>query len=288
MKLNYSSNLKIYFLLLACFLHLSNCGENSQSEFSDSLIEVRVAPDGVQPQIFLQPGGTKICRRGLPDESRYGLNPTAEDTLTDESNSGGEGGESSDAASGPSDVTTQSSQAITTEVEEAWFQMGLEIGNRSDKYFLRINQLIFSIFASWGTEPLSATIELTSGSYCQSDPLYIITPIPRGSKKPIVLQYLPYKKNYPNNLTLYVSGVPLPEGPPPREGEEGGSEVMDNIRANLEGQAPQQSNEQFVITYLPTYRVKLTLLGEWIDRDQNPKANFQKTIRFNLTSQFFN
>lgn len=290
MNLNHFSNSKIHLLILSLFLYLNSCGGNAQgSEFSENLIEVRVAPAGTQPQIFIQPGGTKICRQGLPDESIYGLTPDAVEALGGESSSGGEGeGESGDGASPEqSAVTEQRNQVLTADVEEAWFEMGLEIGNRSDKYYLRIRQLIFNISANWGTEVLRGRVEITSG-YCQSDPLYIITPIPRGSKKPVVLQYLPYKKNHPNNLTLYVSGVPLPEGPPERDGEEGGSEVMDNIRADLENQAPQQNNEQFVITYLPTYRVQLVLLGDWIDRDRNTKANFQKTIRFTLTSQFLN
>ena len=290
MNLNHVSNSKIHLLILSLFLYFNNCGGNAQGggEFSENLIEVRVAPDGIQPQIFIQPGGTKICRRGLPDESIYNLAPDEVEALGAESSSGGEEGEDSGGeSSGESAVTEQRNQVITADVEEAWFEMGLEIGNRSDKYYLRINQLIFNISANWGTEVLRGRVEITSG-YCQSDPLYIITPIPRGSKKPVVLQYLPYKKNHPNNLTLYISGVPLPEGPPERDGEEGGSEVMDNIRANLEDQAPQQDNEQFVITYLPPYRVRLTLLGDWIDRDRNTKANFQKTIRFTLTSQFLN
>ena len=287
MKLNHFLNSKIHLFILSLFLCLNNCGGNSQGgEFSENLIEIQVAPIGKQPQIFLQPGGTKICRRGLPDESIYNLTRDEVETLTEETSSGE--GESSGESSEQPNVTAQRNQVITTDVEAAWFEMGLVIGNRSDKYFLRINQLIFNISAKWGTEGLSGRIELTSGSYCQSDPLYIITPIPRGSKKPTALQYLPYKKNYPNNLILYVSGVPLPEGPPKRDGEEGESEVMDNIRADLDNQAPQQNNEQFVLTYLPTYRVSLVLLGQWIDRDRNPKANFQKTIRFTLTSQFLN
>ena len=291
MKLNHFLNSKIHLFILSLFLCLNNCGGgNSQgSEFSENLIEVRVAPEGKQPQIFLQPGGTKICRRGLPNESIYGLTPDEVKTLKEEESSGGGEGESGGESSAEQpNVTTQRNQVITTDVEAAWFEMGLIIGNRSDKYYLRINQLIFNISAKWGTESLNARIEHTSGSYCQSDPLYIITPIPRGSTKPEVLQYLPYQKNHPNNLTLYVSGVPLPEGPPKKDGKEGSSEVMDDIRANLENQAPQQNNEQFVLTHLPVYRVQLVLLGEWIDRDRNSKANFQKTIRFTLTSQFLN
>ena len=292
MNLNHFSNSKIHLLILSLFLYLNNCGGNAQGgEFSENLIEARVA-DGKQPQIFLQPGGTKVCRRGLPNESVYNLTPDELEVLQEQQSSSGEEDEAGESSgvepSEQSTVTVQRNQVVTTDVEEAWFEMGLEIGNRSDKYYLRINQLIFYISANWGTEVLSRRLEITSG-YCQSDPLYIIIPIPRGSKEPVVLKYLPYKKNHPNNLILFVSGVPLPEGPPKRNEEEEESQVMDNIRAELENQAPQQeNNEQFVITYLPTYRVRLVLLGDWIDRDRNTKANFQKTIRFTLTSQFLN
>ena len=276
--------IKKQFLLFSSSFLLSSCGsvgtQQQNSETADDLISIRVAPEGVQPRISLQPGGTKICRRGLPDESVYNLTPDeAEEALADQ-----EQAEEATQTSG----TEQRIQTITTDVEAAWFEMGLEIGNRSDKYYLKIDQLIFYISANWGSELLSSRIEINSGSYCQSDPLYIITPKPRGASKPEVLQYLPFKKNHPNNLILYISGVSIPEGPPKREEDESGSSpVLDNIRANLEQQA-QQPKEQFVLNYLPPYKVQLTLHGEWIDRDRRHIANFRKKITFSITSQFLN
>ncbi len=275
----------VLFLLTTSACNLSMTQQGSGGEPSENAVDVFIEPDGRRPLVFVTQGGTKICRRGLPNESIYGLAPDetteTEDTATTDGTS---------SAETPQQQTR--TQNITIEVGENWFEMGLLIVNKSKSYYLVIEQLMFSISANYGSELLTHRETISSG-YCGTDPLYIIPPTRKDAKEGSYAgdRYQPFRKSYVNNLTLYVSGIPIPEGPPPqREEETGGANGVDEIRANAQNaiQTIPRAPEAFVLTYLPNYRVQLLLNGYWIDRNRNNVANFRKKINFSLSSQFLN
>ena len=276
--------------LTLIFLGLTSCEQTTTRLDRDSgvvlenSLDVFVGPQGVKPLVFLQAGGDKICRRGFPEEFIYGLD-------TDETRLAEDNTETTDNQGGETD--TSDSELITTSVSENWFEMGLIIVNKHRSYYAIIEQLVFSISAPWGGETLSERVEIPS-NYCETSPLYIVPPT-SGSRSNAFSGnlYEPLKKNYVNNMTLYVSGVPIPTGPPKQLEEESGSDTLSNIRATADDAAgsgavtsPQQSEENFILTYLPTYRVQLLLYGYWVDKSRTRKANLTKKINFTLSSQF--
>jgi hypothetical protein len=280
----------ILIMILSLLLTTSACNispqQGSGGELSESAVDVFVEPSGERPLVFVTNGGTKICRRGLPDESVYGLAPDeVKAAENDEATTGGEAGDTT--AQQQSGVDT-----LTTDVGDNWFQMGLLIVNKSKSYFLVIEQLMFFISANYGSDLLTHRATISSG-YCGTDPLYIIPPTRKDAKPGAYAgdRYQPARKKYINNLTLYISDIPIPEGPPPQEeDDDGGSDSLSGIRANAQAatQTTPRAPEEFVLTYLPNYRVQLLLNGYWIDRERKNVANFRKKINFSLSSQFLN
>lgn len=270
------------FLLTTGACNPVNLSSQQQGELSESTVEVFVEPNGIRPLVFATTGGTKICRRGLPDENIYGLEPD-EVTAAEEA-------ETTTEDTGETASQQESIDTITTDVGDNWFQMGLLIVNKSKSYYLVVETLMFFISAPYGSDLLTSRATISSG-YCGTDPLYIVPPTRKDAKPGAYAgdRYQPAKKNYINNLTLYVGDIPIPEGPPPQREEEGESNSLAGIRANA--QATTQTTaprapEEFVLTYLPNYRVQLLLSGYWIDRERNNVANFRKKVRFSLSSQF--
>lgn len=268
-----------FLLLLTSACNFSVTQQKSGLNIPENTVDVLIQPKGVKPLVFLGEGGRKICRRGLPDEKVYDLKP--EETKEEEEQTE-EGAEQSSNA-------TTATHIISTEVGDNWFQMGLLIVNKSNSYHLIIEQLVFVISAPWGDELLIRRANISSG-YCNSSPLYIIRPTPKNATNQYVgYLYQPLKKNYQNNLTLFVSGVPIPEGPPTRKKENNnGPDALNDIRATAQqsiGNIPKAPDE-FVLTYLPPYKVQLLMFGYWTDRDRNRVANFAKKINVSLSSQF--
>ena len=272
-----------FLLLLTSACDLSFTQQKSGVDLSENTVDVFIQPNGAKPLIFLKEGGTKICRRGLPDEKIYGLDPEENTEQQTEEN----------AEQDPAATPQRTTYIISTDVKENWFQMGLLIVNKSNSYFLIIEQLKFVITARWGDKTLKNSVDISSG-YCGSDPLYIIPPTPtsESAKTPKYRgdPYQPFKKNHVNNLTLFVNGVPIPDEPPTRKKEGSGSDTLDETRATQEAAETTAPNgsEEFILTYLPPYKVRLIISGYWIDKSRNSVANFIKEINFSLASQFLN
>ena len=274
-----------WFLFAGLFLATIACDlqqqqNNSQTNVNESAVDVRIiSRDGDTPLVFLKSAEQQICRRGIPPEGIYGLDPRKQDE--------GDGG--AQAGQGEQEETS-TRQAITESVGENWFRMGLEIVNKNSNYWLVVDQLELSISAPWGDKLLTGTSNLSS-SYCQTDPLYIIPPTRRTGAQFDVYKYEPEKTDHLNNLTLYISGVPIPDAPPNyRVNEDGG---LGDIRATAQDAAgtagaPPQAEEVFVLTRLPRYRVQMVLYGHWIDKSRNYIANFQKKVNFSIASRFLN
>ncbi len=149
--------------------------------------------------------------------------------------------------SGMPDHGTQEGRTedTTISVSPNWFSMGLNIANSSKDYSLIIKKLVFIISDQLENEILNGKKEINSG-YCGTDPLYTVLPS-------IKLPYEPSRRNYVNNLTLFVDDVPIP------------NDKDDTSNA------------------LPTYRVQLVLHGHFVDKDKNFVDNFKKEIFFSYS-----
>ena len=278
-------NRKCFFNLTILFfplLTINGCGLSTQQgneggTLSETSLAVLIAPIDSEknPLVFLTEGGEKICRKNLPDDARYGLDPeeVREEDDDDE-------GENADA--------NTSNQPITTEIDTNWFQIGLVIVNKHSSYYAIVKNLVFSISAKWGSETLTGRTEIQSG-YCGSDPLYIVPPTPKGSKPGSYRgeKFEPEKADSLNNLILFVSGIPIPEDHPKQEEEGSPDDTLNNIRATSQGGQNKEQREFFLNT-LPPYKVKLHVIGYWTDKSRNRKAILRKTVTFRLSSKFLN
>ena len=235
---------------------------------TDNNVDVVVVPQS--PEIFLTKSLKKICRRGAPDEKIYGLDP---ETETDDEQS--QQGEQQSQQQNLQKVNT------TVDVEENWFKMGLVIVNKSTEYYLVVDQLVFIISAEWGKDTLKATKQIGSG-YCGTDRLYTIRPTPQGQTGRFSGdKYEPLKRDDPNNLTLFIDGVPIPEGPPKDE------EEVSDVQKSARGQNANTNTNEFIVQYLPPYTVEMHMMGSWIDKNRETKANFTKIVKFSLSSSFY-
>ena len=275
----------VFLLTTSCGMFVNPSDDSNAAKANSNLILVEIAPEGRQPEVFYN-DHEAICRRGMPNPNEYGLDRPE----TEEEGEAAVGGEGADpGAQEERDVTT------TVNVSSHWFSIGLQIANRSEEYFLVIEQLVFIMSAQWGSELLTGRKEISSG-YCGTDPLYIIQPNIR-------LRYEPSRKNYINNLTIFVDGVPFPTGPQISQQSPGAGGV--NAGAQPGGQQPaggqqpggaaQQApgvgalsqNDEYVPDTLPSYRVQLVLHGYFIDKTRKYIANFKKEVFFSTTSAFF-
>lgn len=270
---------KLFFIgfLLFSILITSSCnlGGGSSSSLSSNIIDVFIAPIK-EPEVFLLAGGSQICRRSIPDESIYGLDPIETDEQEEE---GGEQDQQQEALR---------ARVISVDVDENWFKTGLVIVNKSTDYYLIVDQIVFVMSAPWGNERLTGRAEISSG-YCQTDPLYIVPPTPKNVKDRFFgYKYEPFQKYAVNNLTLFVSGVPVPDGPPKREGDEaGGSNTQGaSSRGQQSEQVPRES-EAFIIDSLPSYRVQMLMKGYFVDKQRSVVSNFTKKVKFSLSSSFY-
>lgn len=289
--------MRLIIFLFFGFLVLGACskqGKTKKNTKSSNNVDILIQPTQEKPLISLGPGGTKICRRGeLPIDTIYGLNknelPTTKTTTT-----------TTTSNTGATPAATPS--FVTTSVGNNWFKIGLLIVNKRDDYWLIIEKLDFVMTANWGNQILKGTFSISSGSYCNSEYLYIISPTPKGRSNSFTGNlYQPFKtttkNNYFNNLTLYVSGVPLPTTPAVNEKNSSTNTAADNtlktIRATAEtgqkqGGGAAAAPEKFVLDYLPPYKVNMYITGRWIDKSRNDKGGFVRKVRFSLSSRFIN
>ena len=263
----------------------SQLNQKGSGSGSAGNVDIFIQPNGEKPLIVRGDGGTKICRRGeLPPDTFYGL--ARNEVAVQEA--GQEAGQEGDAANQP-----QLTQALTTTTAgEDWFKMGLLIVNKRTDWFLLIENLEFVITAPWGDELLSHRTHISSGYCRQPEHLYIIPPTPKNKQNSYTGNlYQPFQSSavdkYVNNLTLYVSGVPIPKEAPTYKEDDSSSTALKQIRATGQRQTPT-APKAFVLTYLPPYTVQLSVTGRWIDKDRVDKGNFARLIRFSLFSRFLN
>ncbi len=288
------------------FFGLGACNQNQAGKRgSDSqLVDIRISSGGEalggRPLVYLHEGGTKICRRGLPDPKVYGLT---------HKNCGIEEEEEEETASdtGTTTTTTDTETTTTTEEEEEdneiphtvgknWFETGLFIVNKSTTEWLIIESISFTIYGTWGNTALQGQKELSSG-YCGTTPLYKIPPSPKGSSANSTqvrrdLLYQPNQSDVLNNLKLYIDGVPIPTAPPETrdaEGGGGGEQARSpGDQGTAGGNQVEPEPELFVLDRLPHYRVQALARGYWINEKCETMHNFEKKFRFSLSSSFQN
>lgn len=265
----------LFFVFSFLITNSCNLGTTASNSISSNTVDVFIAPNGKDPEVIVTEGGTKICRRGFPDADVYGLDPieTADETEAD-----------SEEDQQPETLRTR---VITVDVDENWFQMGLIIVNKSRDHFLIVEQLTFVISAPWGDELLTGRTDISSG-YCQTDPLYIVPPTPKNAKNQFSgNKYEPFKKDAVNNLTLFISGVPVPEGPPTRKEDEESDNLQEIRSLGQQQNTIPQAPEAFILDRLPSYRVEMLMSGYFTDKQREVKANFSKKVKFSLSSRFF-
>ena len=281
-RLTHLKNQKRLLFVIFCmfsFLITNSCNlkTTASNSLSSNTIEVFIAPSGKDPEVVLTKGGSKICRRGFPDDSVYGLDPieTADEDEEADSEQNQQQG-------------TLRTRVVTVDVDENWFQMGLIIVNKSRDHYLIVEQITFVVSAPWGGELLTGRADISSG-YCQTDPLYIVPPTPKNAKDSFSgNKYEPFKKDAVNNLTLFVSGVPVPEGPPKRGEDEGSNNNLQEIRSLGQQQSGvPQASEAFILDRLPSYKVEMLMSGYFTDKRRAVIANFTKKVKFSLSSKFF-
>ncbi len=282
----------------------SNTSRSSSSEPTAESILVELAPtDRPFPEVFFK-GREAVCRRGRPDEVP-GLENEQEKTTQATGDGASADGEEPAAGTTPN-ANPPTVTFTTTTVADNWFSFGLHFANNSNLYLV-IERLVFNISGHWGQDVLTGQSEIGSG-YCETDPLYTIPP-------KVKRRYEPHRKNYVNNLILYVSGVPVPTGPPvsdsvnnagagagagagalasqqgtgrganPQSQQAGGGTQTGDTQANNQP-PPLNQNDEYVINRLPSYRVQLLLEGSFITNQGVTRANFRKALVFYTTSQF--
>jgi len=270
---------KYIILLMSCF-YLVNCGlltsssSQSSAETSEGVlsgnIEILIAPYGERPLVFTDAKSNAICRKGYPSHA-YGLEPEevegdeleqSPDDLDSEGNS-----VESEAEELPSP------SKIFTDVNEGWFKIGLHFGNWSS-YYLVVESLRFTMSANWGDEILTGSKEISS--YCDSDPLYIIPPQTK-------VVYNPDRSRSMGNLQIYVDGLPIPTAAP-QYSETQSETDADAPPTELQNQS--RHPEVFQLTYLPSYRVQLLVVGHFMDERRNYVGNFTRKLIFYTSSKF--
>ena len=222
-------------------------------------------------KIFLEGADKQICHRGRPDKDFYGL--TIKEEEEEDTNN------QQNTENTPQ--TDTSAKRSTLDVEENWFKVGLTITNKSTENWLIVNSAEFDISAQWGKDTLKSTKPFNK-NYCSSEYLYIVPPTPEKDAQKNQFSgnsYAPDKQNNPNNLTLYITGVPIPEkAAETLQQEDSKSDTKSNTPTN-------QPEKKFILTHLPTYTVTGTLRGSWVDKEENPVDNFNTQFQFTIPQQ---
>lgn len=288
--------MKYLFLFLFILVACEDLPSRTSSRPETDNVDIFIQPNGERPQISLGKGNTQICRRGvIPADTIHGLEKNEIQTSNTPSPTPTNNSADPNTNSNTNTNTIKPRPEVT-EVGENWFKMGLLIVNKRRDYWLVIEQLKFIITANWGNK-LLRTEQIISSGYCKSEYLYIIAPTPAGQKNSFTGNiYQPHRystdNTYINNLTLYVSGVPIPTEHPVKTIGNQQSTAADNTinsitrRSNPNQQLDSSMNEPFILTYLPPYKVQLIIIGRWIDKKRNDKGYFSRLIKFNLTYNF--
>ena len=312
--------IKVLFLGLTVFVFLSACdflrtqGSTNRNNLVDILIfgEGGKQGEGKPPKVFLKGRKSQVCRRGFPDPKVYYLDKeNCFDLGKDEA-----GSESDSNTSSPTTGATEPPQTPnpltnnnpdseesnqnfqTKDIGDNWFKIGLAFVNLSkEKEWLIIDHIDFEISGRWGSEPLKSEATIDS-SYCESQhPLYIIPPLENlTGRANAVYVYEPAKSKYFNNLTLFIEGLKIPEGPPvdlsggDTSSSTGPTNRQGGSDRNEDSPASQQEEEPpvFVLDRLPNYQVQGLARGYWINEDCETIHNFEKSFRFALSSSFQN
>ena len=213
-------------------------------------------------------GGDFICRRGFPVEERYDLDL---DELNDDPKTDLETETETETKTTETDNKRQDN--VLTTVGDNWFKVGFNFQNKSEHHLI-IDQITFYMEASYGTEPLIGTIEVNT-SYCGSNSefiptsaLYIIPPT--GNEG---YNYNENLKNGINNLTIFVSGVPLPTAP--------------KQSINTLPSPETDTKEPFVSTSVPTYNVTARFFGRLVNSKIKEQNTVVKKIFFTVPGYSF-
>ena len=263
------------FFIFVIFFGTLSCDFSKQGAIQPStLVDVYVEQVS---KIFLEGADKQICHRGRPDKDFYGLT-LKEEEEDDNTNNQQQGTENQNTQQQQTDTSAKRS---TLDVEENWFKAGLVITNKSTEHWLIVNSVEFDISAKWGKDTLKSTKPFNK-NYCGSEYLYIVPPTPEKDAQKNQFSgnfYAPDKQNNPNNLTLYITGVPIPEkAAETLQQEDSKSDTKSNTPTN-------QPEKKFILTQLPSYRVTVTLRGSWVDKEENPVDNFNTQFQFTIDSQ---
>ncbi len=272
------------FILITLFLSLffTNSCEIFEKATGGTTTNINIVPSptrGDNTQILSNrinlKGGEFICRRGFPLEERYDLDldelnddpPTSTETETDDETE-------TETETNTAQNQNKRQDNVLTTVGDNWFKVGFNFQNKSEHHLI-IDQIIFYMKASYGTESLTKTIEINT-TYCGSNSefiptsaLYIIPPT--GAQAGY--HYNENLKNGINNLTIFVSGVPLPTSP----------------KQLINSRPPSENDEKepFVPTRIPTYNVTARFFGTLVNSKIVETDRVVKKIFFTVPGQSF-
>ena len=258
-----------FFILITIFLCLfltNSCDilERVETLSGGTVSNINITPNPTEGgsqklsrQINIK-GGEFICRRGFPLEERYDLDL---DELNDEPIDSTESSDSGATAAAASAENRRQDNVLTT-VADHWFKVGFNFQNKTE-FHLIIERITFRMEANYGTEPLTGTIEINT-SYCGANsefiPVSALYIIPPTGEKDEGYNYKENLKNGINNLTIFVSGVPLPTGP------------RQSFRSSATSEDADE--EPFILTEVPAYKVTAIFYGHLV----NPQLEEQNTV----------
>ena len=271
MKYHFFSLIIIFF----SFILTNSCGIFEQGQTGNLIITP--SPTGENTKMSLSnrinlKGGEFICRRGFPLEERYDLDL---DELLDEDLPPTSTETETETETETTETDNKRQDNVLTTVGDNWFKVGFNFQNKSEHHLI-IDQIIFYMKAIFGTEPLTSTIEINT-TYCGSNSEFIPTEalyiIPPTGPDETGYNYNDIGKNSINNLTIFISGVPLPTAP--------------KKSINSPPSSKTDTKEPFVPTSIPTYNVTARFFGRLVNSKIKEQERVVKKVYFTVPGQFF-
>ena len=204
-----------------------------------------------------------VCRKGLP----YDYIPPWTKKIRREED---------EDPTAPGDTEEEPDDTIRVDVADRWFKVVPLIANNTP-YYLTITDINFKISAGGSGERQEKEESFSSGSYCNTDPLYYFEP--RGSSRDedkisyTLIEDLD-KKFHMGNMVLFIGGLP---------------DIEQNNDSSSSGGSTSSGSLAYRPIRIPNYTVYWQMLGHFREAggEYAQVAGFQKTGFFSTRSFAF-